>query len=89
MLFRSRKYYDQVIADLQALFGDDAPPVPDFEQLDRGGVVGVSRIVDCVARHDSPYFFGPYGFVLADSRPLPFHPCNGALSFFDVPGFRP
>lgn len=30
-------------------------------------------------------FFGPYGFVLADARPLHFVPMNGQLGWFDVP----
>jgi hypothetical protein len=49
-----------------------------------GGIVGVADIVDCVVAHPSPWFFGPYGFVLANARPLPFTPCKGALGFFKV-----
>lgn len=36
----------------------------------------------CVTRSDSPWFFGRYGFVLADVRPVPFFPVKGALGFF-------
>lgn len=50
-----------------------------------GGIVGVATIVDCVSKSDSPWFFGPYGFVLVDAKPLPFVPCKGVLGFFDVP----
>jgi hypothetical protein len=50
------------------------------EQL--GGIVGEAEIVDCVGRHDSPWFFGKFGFVLANARPLPFMPCRGQLGFF-------
>ncbi len=39
-------------------------------------------IVDCVNQSDSEWFFGDYGFVLNNARPLPFIPCKGALSFF-------
>lgn len=49
-----------------------------------GGIVGVADIVDCVTAHPSPWFFGPFGFVLANARPLPFTPCKGALGFFKV-----
>jgi hypothetical protein len=59
--------------------------VPNFDTMERGGIVGVVRIVDCVTRSTSPWFVGPYGFVLADPYPLPFRPCNGALGFFDPP----
>lgn len=51
----------------------------------RGGIVGVAEITDCVRASMSPWFFGPYGFVLANARPLPFVSCRGALGFFDVP----
>lgn len=55
-------------------------------QASRGCIVGRVDIVDCVDRSDSHWFFGRYGFVLANpvafSRPVP---CKGALSFFEVP----
>lgn len=47
-----------------------------------GGIVGVMEIVDCVSAMDSEWFFGPYGFVIRNARPLKFHPCKGALRFF-------
>jgi len=33
---------------------------PDFS----GAIIGEVDIVDCVTRHESPWFEGPYGFVL-------------------------
>lgn len=56
--------------------------LPAFEVLERGGIVGEAVIIDCVTRSDSPWFYGDYGFVLRDAKPLPFHPCKGALGFF-------
>lgn len=53
-----------------------------FEMLERGGIVGVATILDCVDDHDSEWFCGEWGFVLADARPLPFFAFKGALSFF-------
>jgi hypothetical protein len=52
----------------------------------RGGcIVGTVDIVDCVSESKSPWFFGQYGFVLANPRALPEPiPCKGALGFFDV-----
>jgi hypothetical protein len=50
--------------------------------LPRGGIVGAARIIDCVTEMDSDWFFGRYGFVLADAFPIPLVPCKGALSFF-------
>lgn len=57
--------------------------LPPFKELPRGGIVGVVDIVDCVTSHPSPWFFGPYGFVLANARPVDFIPVKGALGFFD------
>lgn len=57
--------------------------MPDFHDLERGGIVGVATIVDCVEDHASPWFFGMFGFVLADARPVPFIPVKGQLGFFE------
>lgn len=51
----------------------------------RGGIVGSVEIVDCVTEHTSPWFFGRFGFVLRNPRPLPFIPLRGRLGFFDAP----
>lgn len=59
--------------------------MPAFEELQRGGIVGQAEIVDCVTAHSSPWFFGQYGFVLRNARPLPFRPYKGALGLFEVP----
>lgn len=56
-----------------------------FDELPRGGIIGSVEIVDCVRSSDSPWFMGPYGFVLRDPQPLPFLPLKGALGFFEVP----
>ncbi|HXP66897.1 MAG TPA: hypothetical protein VN815_15585, partial [Steroidobacteraceae bacterium] len=53
--------------------------------MPRGGVVGMARITDCVEQMDSKWFFGRYGFVLADAFPLPLIQCRGALGFFALP----
>lgn len=49
----------------------------------RGGIVGVAEIVDCVERSDSPWFVGRYGFVLRNAQPVPFIPVKGKQGFFD------
>ncbi len=59
-----------------------------YRQLKESGgcIVGTVDIVDCVKSSDSPWFFGDYGFVLANpvalKMPIPF---KGALGFFEVP----
>lgn len=56
--------------------------VPELPDLPRGGIVGVAEIMDCVKESESPWFYGPCGFVLRNVRPVPFAPCKGALGFF-------
>jgi hypothetical protein len=56
--------------------------LPSFGDLERGGIIGEATITDCVTQDASPWFFGEYGFVIKDARPLPFAPCKGALGFF-------
>jgi len=58
--------------------------MPAFENLKQqcGGIVGQVEIVDCVAESVSPWFCGPFGFVLRNAKPLPFAPCNGRLGFY-------
>lgn len=51
--------------------------------IERGGIIGSVKIVDCVTSSDSPWYAsGQYGFVLRDPQPLPFYPCKGKLGFF-------
>ncbi len=60
------------------------PKIPPAGQLERGGVVGVVELVDCVRASTSPWFVGEYGFVLRNPRPAPFRPLRGELGFFRV-----
>ena len=56
--------------------------VPEPPRLERGGIVGVAEVVDCVSESASPWFSGPFGFKLANARPVPFVPVRGALGIF-------
>jgi ParB/RepB/Spo0J family partition protein len=79
----AKRYHAEASALVLDRFGIE---VPGIEQLQRGGVVGAARLVDCVSESDSPWFDGDCkGFVLAEPMVLPFHACKGALSFFNVP----
>jgi len=62
--------------------GIDLPPMKD---LPKSGIIGEANLVDCVDIDPSPWFFGDYGFVLKDRKPLPFIPLSGRLNFFEVP----
>lgn len=58
--------------------------LPPFEKLERGGIVGYTHIIGTTRKNYSPWFFGPVGFQLLTSRPLPFQPLKGKLSFFET-----
>ena len=64
-----------------------ADQVPGPKEIERGGIVGCCTILGCVERSESPWFFGPFGFVLGAQRPLPFAPLRGQLGFFYVHGY--
>lgn len=55
---------------------------PSLKEMERGGIIGTANIIECVASSHSPWFFGRYGFRLANVQPVPFIPCKGALGFF-------
>ena len=58
--------------------------LPQAADLPRGGIVGQVEIVDLVQSSSSPWFSGPYGFVLANARRLPFRPMSGQPGLFEV-----
>ena len=57
----------------------------DPKKLQTGGVVGIADIVDCVQKHKSRWFLGPYGFVLRNRSALPFVKWRGALGVREAP----
>jgi len=59
--------------------------LPPMDELERGGIVGMATITDCVIHSNSPWFFGRHGFLMRDAKVLPFTPFTGALGFFNVP----
>lgn len=58
--------------------------IPQPHEFQRGGIVGVARLTDCVTSNDSLWFSGAYGFILSDARTLDFVPFVGKLRFFNV-----
>ena len=77
--------YEDACYSFRAPIGCSGKAMPSFETIERGGIIGSVEIVDCVTESESPWFFGRYGYVLRDPRPLPFAPWRGQLGFFDVP----
>jgi hypothetical protein len=61
-------------------------PMPEPNKFQRGGIVGQMRITGCVTSSPSDWFFGRFGFTLADATPCEFRPYKGELKFFEVRG---
>ncbi|WP_370194420.1 MULTISPECIES: ASCH domain-containing protein [Aurantimonas] len=59
------------------------PRFTEALSLEKGGIIAVAEIIDCVDASDSPWFFGRYGLVLRNVRRVPLIPVKGALGFFD------
>ncbi len=57
--------------------------LPRSHELPRGGIVGQVDVIDVVRASSSPWFEGPCGLKLANSKRLPFAPCRGQLGFFE------
>lgn len=53
--------------------------------LPRGGILGLVRLTDCVDVMDSPWFFGKFGFTLADPFPIGLIECRGMPGMFYPP----
>ena len=60
---------------------------PREDEIRTGGIIGMVRVNDCVRRHSSPWFAGPWGWVLDKPYPLPFEPCAGQPGLFEYGSF--
>lgn len=86
----TRDEYEDCLATAHAISRTTPFPtgltLPSPADLPRGGIVGTAEIVDCVSDSESPWFFGRYGFVLRQVKPVDFIPVRGALGFFEWRG---
>ena len=55
----------------------------------KGKIIGQVDMIDCVTQYDSPWFFGPYGFIFRDAiefkNPIPY---KGQLNIFEIPDLK-
>lgn len=65
--------------------GVDMSEFPLPYEFVKGAIIGKATITDCVTESDSPWFFGPVGFVLEKAEVFK-HPIigKGRLGFFEV-----
>lgn len=79
-LKRDKDTQDDVDAGIHPITGSALDAIP--ASCERGGIIGVAEIVDCVSASTSDWFVGRYGFVIRNARPITLMPCVGALGFF-------
>lgn len=80
----TEKEYSEAIAFVRSFNPSLAAVIPPLEKLAKGGIVGTAYLADCVRRHPSRFFTGPFGFVLERAEPVPFIPMRGMLGIFNV-----
>lgn len=82
LLIHASQTLDMDVAEAKHYFRGTGVKFP--KSFETGGIVGYVELVDCVTRHPSGWFQGPYGYVLANARPLPLYPVKGKLGLFTV-----
>src|SRR5580692_2928966 len=55
------------------------------DEFERGGIVGIVQLEDCVTNSRSKWFEGPIGWVLSKPKKIRFIPLKGRLGLFDPP----
>jgi hypothetical protein len=74
------------IAEILRRIGRKRLHVPPLKTLERGAIIGLVDVVDCVTESGSPWFEGPIGVCLINPRLLPKPiPCAGKRRLFTVP----
>lgn len=81
--FDRKNYADDLDGYKDTIAAGIDVPAFGFDDLSFGAIVGVIDIVDCVSVSSSPWFFGPYGFVLAHARPIDPIPVKGKQGFYE------
>lgn len=83
---KKKATFQEVKFILDRLTNDQRREFFDVEwEAIRGHIIAEITLVEEVTEHDSPWFFGPYGFVVKDGKLLDSPvPWRGQLGFFDV-----
>ena len=58
---------------------------PSRDKMHRGGIIGICDLIDCVTKHRSKWFAGPYGFVVRNAKAQRFEPMIGRLNLWNYP----
>jgi hypothetical protein len=80
----TQQEYDDAVAFVRSFNPAIASRIPSLDKLEKGGIIGIVRITDCVSQSQSPWFVGKFGFVMTRPYPVPFRPMRGMLGIFNV-----
>lgn len=80
LVLHAAKTWDKDAVAWLAERGWQAPRV-----LPQGAIIGIARVDNCVTESESPFFFGPYGWVLSDRQATKPIYCPGHQKLWRVP----
>jgi len=80
----TKQEYQDAVTFVRSFNPNLAAMIPALDKLDKGGIIGMVELTDCVIRSSSPWFVGKFGFVLKRPYPIPFRRMRGMLGFFNV-----
>lgn len=80
LIHAGTKMHDHPLHEIERRYGVRI----DTRLLQMGGVIGRVDLVDVVTSHPSPWFTGPFAFVLRDPTALPFRSARGAQGLFEA-----
>lgn len=56
--------------------------IPNWNELDYGGIVGIGLLTDCISQSKSKWFGGPFGLQIEMATPVRFIRYQGKLGLF-------
>jgi hypothetical protein len=77
------KKWDEEVADFALSLGVEISPKDDDHP--HSAIICVVNYMGTVGASSNPWFFGPWGWVLRDIRPLTPIPCKGAQGLWTPP----
>lgn len=85
LIHAGKKMDDDGVLTIQDYFPETYDLLKQYKPIPRGAILGAVEMTDCVRRHDSEWFFGPFGFVFKNPvlfvNPIPY---RGQLGIFNV-----
>ena len=78
-------YRGRLLIHASLTFDSSAPDYVVAHHFTYGAIIGCVDVVDVVRHHESPWFSGPYGWVLENARTFTPIRWRGMPGLFEVP----